>query len=94
MDINLQLVENIAKVARLNLSEEEKNNLIEDMKEVLNAFAKIQEVPTEGIEMSIQPVGYENHLREDTPKECLTQEQALSQTNNKKDGYFMGPRSV
>jgi len=94
MEVNLQLIENIAKVARLNLTDEEKNNLINDMKEVLNAFEKIQEVDTENTKMSIQPVNYSNHLREDIPKEPLSQEKALSQTNNKKENYFLGPRSV
>ena len=94
MEVNLKLVEDIAKVARLNLTEEEKTNIMEDMKEVLNAFEKIQEVDTEDTEMSIQPVNYSNHLREDIPKKCFTQEESLSQTNNKKDNYFVGPRSV
>ncbi|MBW3020340.1 Asp-tRNA(Asn)/Glu-tRNA(Gln) amidotransferase subunit GatC [Candidatus Woesearchaeota archaeon] len=94
MEVTKELIENIAKVARLNLSEEEKKNLELDMKEVLEAFEKIQEVDTENVEMSIQPVKIKNSLRNDHPHECLTQEEALSQTKNKQDGYFKGPRSV
>lgn len=94
MEVTKELIENIAKVARLNLSEEEKKNLELDLKEVLEAFEKIQEVDTENVEMSIQPVKIKNSLRNDEEKECLTQEEALSQTKNKQDGYFKGPRSV
>lgn len=94
MEVNKELIENIAKVARLNLTEEEKMSLEQDMKEVLDAFDKIQEVDTEGVEMSVQPIKIKNSLRNDKEKECLTQEEALSQTNHKQDGYFKGPRSV
>lgn len=94
MKLDKQLVKEIAKVARLELSEEEVSRIEKDMDEVLNAFSKIQEVGTENVEMSVQPVKLGNALREDEPKECLTQEEALSQTENKKDGYFVGPKAI
>jgi len=94
MKLDKQLVKEIAKVARLKLTEEEIDKIEKNMDEVLNAFSKIQEVGTENVEMSVQPVKLGNALREDIPKKCLTQEEALSQTNNKKDGYFVGPKSL
>jgi len=94
MEVNRDLVENIAKVSRLKLSEEELNSIEKDMKNVLEAFENIQEIDTETIKMSIQPVKLNNHLRKDEVSECFTQEEALSQTKNKKDGYIMGPRSI
>ena len=94
MKLEKNLVREIAKTARLELSEEEISNIEKDMDEVLNAFAKIQEVSTENVEMSIQPVPISDSLREDEPSTCLTQEEALSQTKHKKDGFFTGPRAV
>lgn len=94
MELNKDLVENIAKTARLKLTEEEITSLEKDMKEVLEAFSKIQEVDTENVKMSIQPVEIKNSLREDKEDICLTQEHSLSQTKHKKDNYFMGPKSV
>ena len=94
MKLDTELVKSIAKVARLNLTDLEIGKLKKDLGDVLDAFSKIQEVNTEGVEMSIQPVKLGNALREDIPKKCLTQEQALSQTKNKQGGYFVGPKSI
>ena len=47
-----------------------------------------------GIEASLQPVELKNMLREDKKEECFSQEEALSLSEHKKDGYFKGPRAV
>lgn len=94
MELDTELVKSIAKVARLNLTDLEIGKLKKDLSDVLEAFSKIQEVNTDNVEMSIQPVKLTNALREDVPKKCLSQEQALSQTKNKQGGYFVGPKSV
>ncbi|MBT3304573.1 Asp-tRNA(Asn)/Glu-tRNA(Gln) amidotransferase subunit GatC [Candidatus Woesearchaeota archaeon] len=94
MELDTELVKNIAKVARLNLTNLEIGKLKKDLSDVLEAFSKIEEVNTENVKMSIQPVKLGNALREDVPKKCLTQEQSLSQTKNKQGGYFVGPKSV
>ena len=94
MKLDKQLVKEIAKVARLELTEEEIDKIEKDMDEVLNTFSKIQEVGTKDVKMSIQPVKLGNALREDEPKECLTQKEALSQVEDKKDEYFVGPKAL
>jgi len=35
-----------------------------------------------------------NVLREDKEEKCLSQKEALSLTEHKKDGYFKGPKAV
>ena len=42
----------------------------------------------------MQPVELKNALREDIEEKCLSQEEALSLTEHKKDGYFKGPKAV
>ncbi len=92
--LDTELVKNIAKVARLNLTDLEIGKFKKDLNDVIEAFSKIEEVNTDNVEMSIQPVKLGTALREDVPKKCLTQEQALSQTKNKQGGYFVGPKSI
>jgi len=92
--LDKELIGEIAKVARLEISEEEKESLLKEMQDVLEAFEVMQNCNTADVAMSIQPVKLKNHMREDTPTKCLSQEEALSQTSLKKDGYFMGPKSL
>ena len=94
MEVDRKLIEHVASVARLKLTEAEIKKFIPQLKEAIEFFSKLQEVNTEGIKPLFQPIEIRNVLREDEPKECLTQDEALSQTEHKKDGYFKGPRAV
>ncbi len=92
--IDKELIEHVAEVARLKLTDKEIKKFSKELKEVIEAFSKIDKVDTKGIEPSLQPVELKNMLREDKKEECFSQEEALSQTSHKKDGYFKGPRAV
>jgi len=94
MDINRKLLEHVAEVARLKLTEEEIKKFLPQLKEALEFFSQLQEVDTEGVKPSFQPVEMRNAMREDEEKECLPHEEALSLTEHKKDGYFKGPRAI
>lgn len=92
--LDKELVGEIARIARLEVTEEEKEKLLGEMKEILDTFEVLKHCDTENTETSIHPVKLRNHLREDKANDCLSQEQALSQTELKKDGYFMGPKAL
>ena len=94
VNINKELVERIANNAKLNLTDKEKDRFSNELKEIIDAFSKLDEVDTKDVDISLQPVELKNSLREDKAKECLSQEEALSLTEHKKDGYFKGPRAV
>jgi len=93
-EITKELIEHVAEVARLSLSEKEIEKFSKELKEVIETFSSLDKVDTKGIETSLQPVELKNMLREDKKEECFTQEEALSLTAHKKDGYFKGPRAV
>jgi|TARA_B100001971_G_C17990463_1_gene432039 aspartyl-tRNA(Asn)/glutamyl-tRNA(Gln) amidotransferase subunit C len=92
--INKELIEHVAEVARLKLSEKEIKKFLPQLKEVLEAFSKLDKANTANVESSFQPVELKDSLRDDKVGECLSQEKALSLTEHKKDGYFKGPRAV
>ena len=94
MEIDRKLLEHVAEVARLNLTEEEIKKFLLQLKEALEFFSQLQEVKTDGVKPSFQPVEIKNAMREDYEKQCLSQDEALSLTEHKKDGYFKGPRAV
>ncbi len=94
MKVDKELIEKVASVARLKLTESEIKKFMPQMKDILDAFSKIDKVNTDKAKPSFQPVEMKNSLREDKKGKCLSQEEALSNTEHKKDGYFKGPRAV
>ena len=94
METNRKLIEKIASISRLNLTESEVNEFLPQLREILNAFSKIKEVNTEKIKPSFQPLEIKNIYREDKIEKCLSQEEALKNTKHKEDGFFKGPKTI
>ena len=94
MELTKETVKKVAQVARLRLTGNEIDRFTPQLKEILEAFSKIDEIDTKNTKMSIQPVELKNALREDVPKKCLGVEDALKNTEHKKDNYFKGPRAI
>lgn len=94
MEINDQLIKKIAKLARLELAASEIKEFVPQLKEVLDAMSKLQEVDTKETGPSFQPVEIKNRMREDKIKPGFYQNESLSLTENKLDGYFKGPKAI
>ncbi len=92
--ITRELLLRVAENARLKLSEKEIKKFLAEMQEILKAFSQIDEVDVSAEQPSFQPVPLKNVFREDRKEKCLSQEQALSNTKHKKNGYFIGPKVV
>lgn len=94
MIINKELIEKVAKNARLKLTEEEIKEFTPQLKEILEYFKDIEKAPVSNLKPSFHPIEIKNILREDIPKKCLKQEETLQNTKHKQDGYFKGPKSL
>jgi len=92
--INKELIEHVAEVARLKLTDKEIEKFSTELREIIEAFSKLEKVNTKGIEPSLQPIDLKNVLREDNVEKSFTQEEALSLTEHKKDNYFKGPKAI
>ena len=94
MEIDSKTIEHVAEIARLKLTEKEKEKFIPQLKEALEFFSKLNELNTDNVEPSFHPVEIRNSVREDIEGKCISQEEALSLTEHKKDGDFKGPGAV
>lgn len=101
MQINHEMIKRIAKNSRLNLSEKEEQEFLPQLEEVLKKFSELNDLYTADCEPTFHPAEsalekeqFTNRSREDFIKRSLSQEQALRNTKNKKDGYFKGPKAV
>lgn len=63
-------VQHIADLARIELTENEKEKYAEELSSVLGYFEQLKEVKTEGVEPTSQVTGLVNVTREDIVKEC------------------------
>jgi len=94
MEITRELIQKVAKNARLELSETELDKFTKEFREILNAFSKIDEADVTNVPYAIQPIDIKNMMREDEIKPSLPREMALALTQHKKDGYFKGPKAI
>ncbi len=94
MDINKEIILKVAKNARLNLTEDEVKEFLPQFKEILSTFSELSKVNTEKVKPSFQPIEIKNALRDDEPKECVSQDEILKNATNKKNGYFLGPKAL
>ena len=93
-EIDKELLLKVAANARLELSEQEISEFLPQMREILEAFSKLDELDVEKEKPSFQPLPLKNVSRDDKAGKCLSQKEALSNTKHKKDGYFLGPKVV
>ena len=94
MKVDKELMEHVAKTARLNLSEKEVKEFSKEIKDILEAFSKLKEVDTDNIEPAFRPIDNINVMREDKVEDCLKQEEALRNAKHKKNGYFLAPKTI
>lgn len=87
-------LEHVAETARLNLTDEERKQFSGDLDDILDAFETLDDINTEDVEPAFHPVTFEDGTREDVEESCLTQDEALANSENTEDSYFKGPRAV
>ncbi len=94
MSIDRKTVDHVARLARLDLSEEERTKMQGELSAILEHAEKIQELDLDGIEPTSHAIPLRNHMRPDVVGETLTQEEALANAPKAEDGRFWVPRIV
>jgi aspartyl-tRNA(Asn)/glutamyl-tRNA(Gln) amidotransferase subunit C len=89
--ISKELVQHVAKLARLELSEKQIDTFQPQLSSVLGYMSKIQSLNTEGVPETAQVTGLENVWREDAVEKArmFSQKQALSNAARTHDGFFV-----
>lgn len=94
MTITLEDVEHIARLARLELSEEEKIKFLKDLDSILTYMQQIHNVDTSHDEVLDRIIELPLVLREDIVTPSLSQAEALVNAPDKENGYFKVPRVI
>ncbi len=89
MTIDEETVDKIAHLARLELSGDEKQEMIADMNKILGFMDKLNEIDTSGIEPLVYMTNEVNNFREDVVKQEITHEEALQNAPKHDENYFL-----
>ncbi len=90
--ITVKDVEHVAKLARLELTEEEKEKFTTQLGDVLKYVDQMNEVDTTGIEPMAHAIDFVNVMREDTVKYEQTKEELMKNAPSEENGFFKVPK--
>ena len=91
--ISDETIEYVGILAKLELSDEEKEQAKKDMGSMLDYIDKLGELDTEGVEPMSHVFPVKNVFREDVVTNGDTREQILKNAHGQKDGMFVVPRT-
>jgi aspartyl-tRNA(Asn)/glutamyl-tRNA(Gln) amidotransferase subunit C len=81
----------VARLARLQLTDDETERMAGELSSILDHIERISELDLEGVEPTSHVVEVANALRPDIPHECLDREVALSQAPARTEDGFLVP---
>jgi aspartyl-tRNA(Asn)/glutamyl-tRNA(Gln) amidotransferase subunit C len=87
-------VDHVARLARLALTDEERERLRSQLPVILEHAERVQEVAAEDVPATSHPIPLRNVFREDEPEPTLSQEEALTGAPEVEKGQFKVPRIV
>lgn len=90
--IDKETIEKISKLARLEFSEKEKEDLVKKLSNILGYVENLQSIDTTGVEITYNPNGFENQFRKDEVKESMPRELVLQNAPDKDVGCFKVPK--
>ena len=94
MSVTVQDVENIARLAKLSFSGEEKEKFVDQFNQILQYMEKLNELDTENVEPTYNVLELSNVMRQDKVKTWLTQEEALANAPKSNHGFFSVPKVI
>ncbi|MBI5166177.1 MAG: Asp-tRNA(Asn)/Glu-tRNA(Gln) amidotransferase subunit GatC [candidate division NC10 bacterium] len=92
MKITKREVEHVARLARLELTEEEKERFTRELNSILTYFDKLNELNTEDVEPTSHVIPIVNVFREDEVRPSYPREEVLSNAPEEEEAFFKVPR--
>lgn len=94
MPIDRSAVDHVARLARLDLSEEDRARMQVELSAILEHAERIQALDLDDLEPTSHPVPLTNMMRADEVTPSLPQDEALANGPEVEDGRFRVPRII
>ncbi len=87
-------IEKVARLARLELSEEEKDTFGNQIEQILTYMEQLNRLDTTGVEPTSHAIPIYNVFRDDEVKPSFPHEEVLAIAPDEEDGHFRVPRII
>jgi aspartyl-tRNA(Asn)/glutamyl-tRNA(Gln) amidotransferase subunit C len=94
MAVSLDEVRKVAHLARLKLSEKEEVRIAEDLGQMLDYVAALNELDTDDVPPTAHVLSISNVFREDIVRPSLPQAEALANAPSSGHGHFRVPKVI
>jgi len=94
LKLSAQDVEYVAKLARLEVAETEKEKLTAQLNDILLYIDKLNELDTTGVQPMTHAIAVTNAFRDDTVSESLGSERALANAPDARGEFFRVPKVI
>ena len=94
MEINSKLITYLEDLSFLSLTDAEKNRLAEDLKEILDGMACLEDLDTVGVTERSHPFDDMSAFRDDEAQASFPRELILKNAPNRNDIMFIAPKTV
>ena len=91
MAISRDEVLHVARLARLELGEDEIERFTQQLSAILEAVAKVSELDLAGVEPTAHPLDVVNVWAEDEPRPSIPVDEALANAPDRHGGFFKVP---
>jgi aspartyl-tRNA(Asn)/glutamyl-tRNA(Gln) amidotransferase subunit C len=81
----------VARLARLELSDDEVGKFQEQLSDILEAVSKVSELDLSDVPPTAHPLEIANAWAEDVPRPCLPLDDVFANAPDRDDGYFRTP---
>ena len=92
MEISKEQVAHVAKLARLEVSEDEQATFARQLSAILTYMDQLKTLDTTGVEPTATALPTTNVFRDDQVRPSLSREQALANAPDRADGFFRVPK--
>lgn len=94
MSVTKKDVEWAAKLARLEFTENEKEELIEDLNKILDYVDKLNEIETDNEDIIVNPYYIENKFREDVVQQSIPFQDIVKNSPEHSEEYIVVPKVI
>lgn len=88
------MLNKLARLANLSFNEDEKSAIKTDLQNMIAFIQKMEEVDTGGVDPLLHMSSTENTWRSDVVKDSCSREDALKNSGNHNDQFFMVPAMI
>jgi aspartyl-tRNA(Asn)/glutamyl-tRNA(Gln) amidotransferase subunit C len=94
MKIGIKDVEYVARLARLMLSDEEKDEFVVQLNDILTYMDKLNELDTKEVKPTSHVIPVKNVFRSDEIRESLSREPSLGNAPETEKGFYKVPKII